>query len=33
MSQLTPARSRIRRAAGVAASTAMVAIVAAGCGS
>ncbi len=33
MLQLTPARSRIRRAAGVAASTLMVAIVAAGCGS
>ena len=33
MLQLTPARSRIRRAAGVAAGTLMVAIVAAGCGS
>jgi ribose transport system substrate-binding protein len=33
MFQLTPARSRLRRAAGVAAGTLMVAIVAAGCGS
>src|SRR2546421_371942 len=33
MFQLTPARSRLRRAAGVAAGTLMVAVVAAGCGS
>src|SRR6516162_8459467 len=33
MLKLTPARSRVRRAAGVAAGTLMVAIVAAGCGS